>query len=112
MDVRLRCGRGGARRTAGEVRHRPGPERRVHPGRAGLRRGRRLLHGRGAGEDRMSNVVEVPFGDNPSETATLLLAAAEELGRDASEVRTSAGVFLVPEEIVQQVGAERPEETR
>lgn len=58
----------------------------------------------------MTNVIEVPFGDNASETATLLLAAAEELGRDASEVRTTAGAFLVPEEIVVQVGAERPEE--
>jgi hypothetical protein len=58
----------------------------------------------------MSNVIEVPFGNNASETATLLLAAAEELGRDASEVRTTAGAFLVPEEIVEQVGAERPEE--
>jgi len=59
----------------------------------------------------MTNVVEVPFGDSPSETATLLLAAAEELGRDASEVRTTAGAFLVPQEIVEQVSAERPEET-
>jgi hypothetical protein len=55
-------------------------------------------------------VIAVPFGDNASETATLPLAAAEELGRDVSEVRTTAGAFLVPEEIVEQVGAERPEE--
>lgn len=56
------------------------------------------------------SVIEVPFGDSPSETATLLLAAAEELGRDPSEVRTTAGAFLVPSEIVEQVSAERPEE--
>jgi hypothetical protein len=58
----------------------------------------------------MSNVVEVPFGDRPSDTATLLLAAAEELGREAHEVRTTAGAFLVPQEIADQV--ERPKARR
>lgn len=43
--------------------------------------------------------VEVEFGDNPSETATLLLAAAEELGLDASVVAVSEGQFVVPSEV-------------
>lgn len=48
----------------------------------------------------MSESVEVPFGDNPSETATLLLAAAEELGIDQSVVQTnSEGAFVVPEKV-------------
>lgn len=48
----------------------------------------------------MSDTVEVPFGDNPGETATLLLAAAEELGLDAGVVATdSEGVFHVPSEV-------------
>lgn len=47
----------------------------------------------------MSN-VEVPFGDNGSETATLLLAAAEELGLDANVVQTSGRrAFFVPQEV-------------
>jgi len=47
----------------------------------------------------MSDLVEVPFGDNPSETATLLLAAAEELGVGQSVVGTVEGGFLVPDEV-------------
>lgn len=47
--------------------------------------------------------VSVEFGDVPSETATLLLAAAEELGLDASVVRVSSdGGFLVPEEVAKK----------
>jgi hypothetical protein len=53
----------------------------------------------------MDDVVEVPFGESPSDTATLLLAAAEELdGRHAEEVRTTAGAFLVPRDIAEQAG--------
>ncbi len=48
--------------------------------------------------------VEISFGDNASDTAILLLAAAAELGRDASEVRTTKGAFVVPEEIADAAG--------
>jgi hypothetical protein len=47
----------------------------------------------------MGDLVEVPFGDNPSETATLLLAAAEELGVGQEVVGTQEGAFLVPSEV-------------
>lgn len=47
----------------------------------------------------MSDEVEVPFGQNASETATLLLAAAEELGLDQAVVQTREGMFVVPEEV-------------
>jgi len=47
----------------------------------------------------MGDKVEIPFGDNASETATLLLAAAEELGLDQSVVGTVEGGFLVPSEV-------------
>lgn len=53
----------------------------------------------------MSDLVEVPFGDKPSETATLLLAAAEELDLDANVVGTSDnGIFRVPQEVADQAG--------
>ena len=55
----------------------------------------------------MSAEVEVPFGDSPSEVATLLLAAAEEMdGWDQSDVRTTSGAFLVPRDIADQAGVE------
>ena len=47
----------------------------------------------------MGDQVEVPFGENPSETATLLLAAAEELDLDQRVVGTVEGGFLVPSEV-------------
>jgi hypothetical protein len=46
----------------------------------------------------MSDQVEVPF-DKPSEQATLLLGAADELGLDPSAVQTSEGGFRVPQEV-------------
>ena len=46
----------------------------------------------------MSEQVEIPF-DKPSDQATLLLAAAEELGLDPSVVQTSEGGFRVPQEV-------------
>jgi len=55
----------------------------------------------------MSDQTEVPFGDNPAETATLLLAAAEELDLDQSVVQTGEGVFLVPEEVNEQAFGKR-----
>lgn len=50
-------------------------------------------------------IVTVPFGDNASDTATLLLAAAEEQG-DQSVVRTGSGVFYVPAGIAKKAGVE------
>lgn len=48
--------------------------------------------------------VRVPFGDNPSETAILLLAAAADLDLDAaSSVRTISGHFVVPQEVADHV---------
>ena len=46
----------------------------------------------------MSDQVEVPF-DKPGDQATLLLAAAEDLGLDPDVVRTSEGGFLVPKKV-------------
>lgn len=46
--------------------------------------------------------IVVPFGDNPSETATLLLAAAEDLGLDQTVVATQEGAFLVPQDVHDQ----------
>lgn len=52
--------------------------------------------------------VQVPFGDNPSETATLLLAAAEKSkDHSADDVRTgSFATFYVPEEIAKAAGVD------
>jgi hypothetical protein len=51
----------------------------------------------------MSDNVQVPFGDNPSDTATLLLEAAQKKGYDPSVVTLksdSAGnVFEVPQDV-------------
>lgn len=54
----------------------------------------------------MSDQVEVPFGDNASETATLLLAAAEKLHDDQGLVRTSEGKFLVPKDVADEAGVD------
>lgn len=48
--------------------------------------------------------VKIPFGDNNKETAILLLAAAESLGRGQWEVRTNVGFFVVDEEIANEAG--------
>lgn len=55
----------------------------------------------------MSSVVRVPFGDDPRQTAILLLAAAEEMdGYSQSEnVRTtSEGEFLAPQDLAEKAG--------
>lgn len=44
-------------------------------------------------------VIEVPFDDNPSDQANLLLAAAEDLGLDQGVVGTREGSFVVPREV-------------
>jgi hypothetical protein len=46
--------------------------------------------------------VEVEYGDDAGETATLLLAAAEELHGDQSLVRTGSGVFIVPKSVADK----------
>lgn len=47
----------------------------------------------------MSEQVDVPFDDKPSDQAVLLLAAAEDLGLDPSVVRTTEGGFSAPKEV-------------
>lgn len=47
--------------------------------------------------------VYVSYGDNASDTATLLLAAAEELDQPAGVVRTSGwDWFIVPKDVAEQ----------
>ncbi len=53
--------------------------------------------------------VEVEFGENPGETATLLLAAAEELHGDQSLVGTGTGVFRVPKSVADKAGLKAKE---
>lgn len=49
--------------------------------------------------------VSVPYGDNPADTATLLLAAAETQGLPPDVVRTSSdSLFYVPEEVASEAG--------
>lgn len=54
----------------------------------------------------MYEETEVPFGDKPSETATLLLAAAEDLGLEPFVVRVNEGVFLVPPEVAEKASSD------
>jgi hypothetical protein len=54
----------------------------------------------------MSDEVEVPFGDNPSDTATLLLAAADKLELDPGVVRTGSNVFMVPKDVADEAGVD------
>lgn len=51
--------------------------------------------------------VSVPYGDNPGDTATLLLAAVEEIdGLEAGVVvaEPGSGTFTVPEEVAKKAG--------
>jgi len=59
------------------------------------------------GGDSVSD-VPIPF-DKPRDQATLLLAAAEDLGLDASVVRTYEGGFLVPQEVNDKAFPKEPE---
>lgn len=60
----------------------------------------------------MSDEVEVQFGDNPADTAVLLLAAAEDLGLDPSVVGTREGAFVVPSEVHDKAfGKNEPKKT-
>jgi hypothetical protein len=50
--------------------------------------------------------VEVPYGDSATDTAVLLLAAAEELDLDPAVVKSQEGHFLVPEEVAEKAGVD------
>jgi len=56
----------------------------------------------------MARRTEVPFGDNASDTAVLLLAAAEALGLDQAVVKTGTGVFIVPTEVADAANQDLP----
>lgn len=54
----------------------------------------------------MSN-VKIPFGDDPRETALLLLGAAEDEGLEQEIVRTDGeGNFYAPREVAEAAGVE------
>jgi len=55
--------------------------------------------------------VVVPFGDNPQETAILLLDAAEKVHSDQSVVQTSpfSNGFQVPADVAKEAGLEGEE---
>lgn len=60
----------------------------------------------------MTDEVRVPYGDDAQETATLLLAAAKELGLDSYVVRTSSeAMFYVPAEVAKQAKVEAEDES-
>lgn len=57
--------------------------------------------------------TQVPYGENPSDTATLLLAAAESQGLAPDVVRTtSRNYFVVPASVAEEAGLPtgKPEE--
>jgi len=55
--------------------------------------------------------VEVAFGDEPSDTATLLLAAAEDLELEPGVVKTtSTGTFIVPSDVAKKAGVKPVED--
>lgn len=58
----------------------------------------------------MSDDVTVPFDENSSDNAVLLLAAVEELGLDPHVVRTSEGSFVVPQAVYDTAFGPRPKE--
>lgn len=51
--------------------------------------------------------TEVPFGDDISDQAVLLLAAAQELDLPAEVVRTGSAVFIAPDEVVERAFGNR-----
>jgi hypothetical protein len=59
----------------------------------------------------MSDKKQVPYGDDPSKTATLLLAAADDLKLDPGVVETTSDqVFKVPAEVAEKAGLETVED--
>lgn len=60
----------------------------------------------------MSDEATVPFGDDPGKTATLLLAAAEELELDPGVVRTTSDqTFVVPAEVAKKAKVDTVDES-
>jgi len=59
----------------------------------------------------MSDTVEVPFEGKAGEKATLLLAAAEELGLPPSVVKVQGGQFAVPAEVEKKAFGSRKSES-
>jgi hypothetical protein len=57
------------------------------------------------------DLVEIPFDDDASEVAVLLLAAAEDLDLDPGVVRTVTGAFLVPQQVADKAGMGSAEQT-
>lgn len=53
--------------------------------------------------------VEVPYEGKAAEKATLLLAAAEELGVGQEVIKTRTGMFVAPAEVVEKAFAPREE---
>jgi hypothetical protein len=59
----------------------------------------------------MSDKKQVPYGDDPAKTATLLLAAADDLDLDPGVVETTSDqVFKVPAEVAEKAGLETVED--
>lgn len=58
----------------------------------------------------MSDYVTVPFEGKAAEKATLLLAAAEELGVGQEVVQTRTGGFYVPSEVNDRAFAPRSDD--
>lgn len=55
----------------------------------------------------MSDNVTIPFGDDPRETAVLLLGAAEEMELGQEIIRTTGdGQFVAPREVADAAGVE------
>lgn len=54
----------------------------------------------------MANEVYVGYGDSASDTAVLLLEAAEKADQPAEVVRTGDGGFYVPEDIAKAAGVD------
>jgi hypothetical protein len=50
--------------------------------------------------------VTVPFGEDAAETATLLLASAENLHGNQGLVRTAEGAFVVPKDVADDAGVD------
>lgn len=56
--------------------------------------------------------VKIDFDSNMKDTATLLIAAAIELGRPRSDVRIEMGAFVVDEKIADKAGFGKPAEKK
>jgi topoisomerase IA-like protein len=55
----------------------------------------------------VSDMLRIPFGDDPAKTATLLLGAADDLEQPREVVGTTQGAFLVSPEIAKKAGLDK-----